>query len=275
VHEIIVVDDGSPDDVADVVARTYGDQVILLCKPNGGAASARNMGIDRATGDFVAFLDADDYWEPEKLARQLALFAEHPQLGLVAGRWYHESPEGARDVGDTPPEHWSDRVLDARGPEAFWVATMVWTGTVLVRREVLGAERFVSGLEPAEDRDLWVRLVTRAPAWLMSQPLATAVMEPESLSRTNPDRDCGNLMRVIERNRDVLGFWATRQWMAHTYYRWSIGGASLPTALARMVRSLLVWPLPFTALEEYPVRTLPRLQRLAVLTVALSGLRRW
>src|SRR5262245_43212492 len=72
-NEILVVDDGSPDDIAGAV-RPYGERVTLLRKPNGGAASARNLGLDRARGDLVAFLDADDYWEPHKLERQQSLF---------------------------------------------------------------------------------------------------------------------------------------------------------------------------------------------------------
>ena len=78
--EIIVVDDGSPDNQAAIVSQ-YGPPVILLRQANGKTAVARNTGIERATGDFVAFLDADDYWEPEKLERQLAVFATHPRSG--------------------------------------------------------------------------------------------------------------------------------------------------------------------------------------------------
>ena len=71
--EIFVVDDGSPD--GDLLQRElilFGDQVTLLRKPNGGAASARNFGIGKASGEWVAFLDADDYWEPEKIATQVS-----------------------------------------------------------------------------------------------------------------------------------------------------------------------------------------------------------
>ena len=94
--EIIVVDDGSPDELASVVERSYGTQVTLLRKANGGAASARNAGIDRSTGDYVAFLDADDYWEADKLALQLAVFDRYRALGLVAGAYFEEPPSGPR-----------------------------------------------------------------------------------------------------------------------------------------------------------------------------------
>src|SRR5262245_13313488 len=87
--EILVVDDGSPDDLAAALAP-YCDRVTLVRKENGGAASARNLGIDRSRGDLIAFLDADDYWEPTKLERQLSIFRRHPEVGLVASRFYVE-----------------------------------------------------------------------------------------------------------------------------------------------------------------------------------------
>ncbi|HEX5445014.1 MAG TPA: glycosyltransferase family A protein, partial [Pirellulales bacterium] len=154
--QVIVIDDGSPDDLARAVSL-YGDRVTLLSKPNGGAASARNAGIDVASGDFIAFLDADDYWEPKKLERQLAVFERHPELGLVAGQYFVQQPGGVKRRAGlrSGPERF-DCVQRARGAAAFRAAAEVWTGTVLVRREALGDEGFVSGLEPAEDRDLWV-----------------------------------------------------------------------------------------------------------------------
>jgi glycosyltransferase involved in cell wall biosynthesis len=80
VQEVIVVDDGSPDDLAAIVQR-HGAPVILVRQANRGAAHARNTGIERSTGTYVAFLDADDYWEPRKLEYQLAVFARAPGSG--------------------------------------------------------------------------------------------------------------------------------------------------------------------------------------------------
>ena len=77
--EAIVVDDGSTDDTADVVLR-YGDAVTCITRDNGGPAATRNAGLAVASGDFVAFLDADDLWEPDKLERQVAQFAANPAL---------------------------------------------------------------------------------------------------------------------------------------------------------------------------------------------------
>jgi glycosyltransferase involved in cell wall biosynthesis len=219
--EIVVIDDGSPDDLAAALAR-YGERVTLIRKPNGGAASARNLGIERSRCELVAFLDADDYWEPQKLQKQLETLQAHPEVIVVASRYYAQPPGGQR-TGPYPElnEGRLGRVLELIGPEAFEIATKVWTTTVLLRRSCLGEHRFVSGLEPAEDRDLWVRLIVSGPVFLDAEPLATWVLEPGSLSRSSIDVDCGNMLRVVRRHAGLLGRGGLRAWEAHTFRRWA------------------------------------------------------
>jgi glycosyltransferase involved in cell wall biosynthesis len=93
--EILVVDDGSTDDTKERVTR-YGDRICYLYKPNGGQASAFNLGIERARGEYVALLDADDYWLPAKLRRVMEAFNKNPGAGLV----YHRFREYLSDTGE-------------------------------------------------------------------------------------------------------------------------------------------------------------------------------
>lgn len=83
--EIIVVDDGSTDDSHNVIASINDQRIRYHYQPNQGLAAARNTGLALATGEFVAFLDADDFFLPEKLARQIAALDSQPEVGLVAG----------------------------------------------------------------------------------------------------------------------------------------------------------------------------------------------
>ncbi len=219
--EILIIDDGSPDDIVTTLAR-YGDQVTLIQKPNGGAASARNLGLDRANGAMISFLDADDYWEPDKVERQLKVFRDHPEVLFATGRYYHQYPGQPRSVrGLEGDGRFFGRVSVTHGSEAFELARLVWTTTVMFPRSALGDNRFVSGLEPAEDLDLWIRLIADRPVYFDAEPLATWMLDAGSLSHSNLDRDCGNMLRVVRRNAEMLGEQGLRVWEANTFKRWA------------------------------------------------------
>lgn len=101
--EIIVVDDGSTDGTAGAAAG-YGDRLNYARQNNAGPAAARNRGLDLAQGEFIAFLDADDLWHPEKLQRQMARFQARSELGYcvahVQNFWIPELAEEAKKFRD-------------------------------------------------------------------------------------------------------------------------------------------------------------------------------
>ena len=260
--EIIVVDDGSSDNTAEVV-RTYDGLVKLIRQPNAKTAAARNHGIEVATGNFVAFLDADDYWESQKLERQLDVIDANPEVSVVGGRFFSETPQQTRSLNPTRSIGLYDCSLRVTGPMAFRVGTMLWTGTVLVRRSCLTDARFVSGLEPAEDRDLWVRLVANHAVFLHSEPLATAVLEPGSISRGSIETDCTRMLDVVQRHRQMLGLRSTWLWKSYVRYRWAANDPVPSTALPMLLRSFVRWPLPLIGIPS--MRRLGRVKRLAYL----------
>jgi glycosyltransferase involved in cell wall biosynthesis len=240
-YEILVVDDGSPDD-AGMAMMEFGSSVTLICKPNGGAASARNLGIEQAQGEWIAFLDADDYWEPAKLERQLS---SSEGVGLVGSGWYTQEPGKPRCMAEIEDPEFFGRKFRARDSEAFRVAMNLFTSVMLVRRDALGDQRFDSGLETAEDRDLWIRLVASTDVYLVPEPLATYVQLPGSLSNSDIDRDCGSMLKVVHRYAALLGTKGVREQEEIIYRSWAgrhLAGGKPRSAIGPAARRLSIQP---------------------------------
>jgi SAM-dependent methyltransferase len=235
--EVLVIDDGSPDDIAGAL-KEFGSAVTLIRQPNSGVAKARNRGIEASCGEFLAFLDADDYWEPGKLQSQLDIFQKHQDVGLVASRYFTQLPHGIRTVADTP-QMWLDHVIRPTGPKIVEMAWHVWTGTVIVRRSALGDKRFLSELEPAEDRDLWISVLRGTNGYILSHPLATAVLVPESLSRGDPQRAYEPMIRTLERHQDLLPAARRRKLEAQVFRGWAAAHLSRGQARSAMTPAML------------------------------------
>ena len=113
--EIIVVDDGSTDATQEAVRR-FGDRVRYLRQSNQGGAAARNQGISAARGDWVAFLDQDDLWLPQKLERQAAVFLAEPSTVVCFTRWSRRDDQGNPMMHGSTAER--DGLLDSVSRQA-------------------------------------------------------------------------------------------------------------------------------------------------------------
>ncbi|MGH2651386.1 MAG: glycosyltransferase family 2 protein, partial [Actinomycetota bacterium] len=95
-YEVWVVDDGSTDETASAVKPLLGERVHYVHQPNGGVTRARNHGIRRSHGDYVALLDSDDTCLPERLERQTGILDANPEAGLVFSDLWKVYPDGGR-----------------------------------------------------------------------------------------------------------------------------------------------------------------------------------
>lgn len=163
--EVIVINDGSTDDTGNI-ARRFGAPVKVIDQANAGVCAARNRGIKEAMGEFMAFVDHDDYWLPNKLANQLAAFKKNPNVDVVFSSfswWSPDSTNGHFENPSTFTAHGQPQGID----HAFsgWIYhqmlldSWVLTSTALIRSHVVIASGgFDESLPFSEDWDFWLRI---------------------------------------------------------------------------------------------------------------------
>jgi len=200
-QEIIVVDDGSapPDDTAGVCSR-YAGRVRYLRQENRGASGARNTGITAATGDWLAFLDADDAWLPEKLECQFAALNANPDavFSITAARVWSPTEESWRIYRWEGP-------LDPQVMRSELLVRNIFTGlcsSLVIRRDVLeGVGRFALG-KASEDRRLALALLARHQGALVDEPLIQ--QRPGPAHWTNPERHRREMLSLIDDHADLF-----------------------------------------------------------------------
>lgn len=198
--EVLVVDDGSTDDTAQVLSR-FGAPVKVIGKRNGGLSSARNAGIAAARGEMVAFLDADDWWQPAKLERQVELMRSRPEIGFCSTEATVVDPEGhVLNAWRTAPWQGSFLVhlFRAHGDVAG-------SGSAVVARRALLAQvgGFDESLRSLEDIDMWMRLAAAAEYAYIEEPLAVILKRPGSMSR-NREVMRASALTIMRKNRPLL-----------------------------------------------------------------------
>ncbi len=189
-HEVIVVDDGSTDGSAAIVRALDDPRVRLVQQANAGVSAARNHGIALATGDWIAFLDADDWYHPGMLAALARAHAACPEAALLGASARRIGPLAGAD-----PEPWDvgeqfqevEVVDDLR---QRWMRTAPFcSSSVAIRTDLLRRmdPAFTPGESHGEDLDLWFRVGDLSPkVALVNAPYAAVRELPDSLSRRNP-----------------------------------------------------------------------------------------
>jgi glycosyltransferase involved in cell wall biosynthesis len=251
-HEIVVADDGSMDETAGIAAR-FGPPVRVVRLPhNVGLPAARNAAIEASTGDWLAFLDADDWFLPEKLERQRQCAAENPDAVLIYSG-FRVSRDGVESSGRYYP------------PALLWPTLryhcLFHVGTVMLRR---GAFEAVGGFDPCqrivEDWDLWLRLAGR-----FSVRSFAGVPEELAIYQRTPGSLSSNLLRMREafttviekRSLQGLSGLSRRAWRRkiEAYHDYDLSlelrGEGSPAYLRYMVKSIAGWPFPG---EKTPIK---------------------
>jgi len=174
--EVVVIDDGSTDGGAEAVADFSDSRIRLIRQENAGVSAARNRGIREASGELVAFLDADDEWLPDFLATIEALRETFPRAGLYGTGFRSVYKDGTckdSTLTDEAPMFLIDDYFK-RG----W--SFLWTGSVAIPRIIFDAVGYFAEGEPAgEDTEMWERIALRFPVAYAAKALALYHQEAE------------------------------------------------------------------------------------------------
>jgi glycosyltransferase involved in cell wall biosynthesis len=195
--EVLLVNDGSTDDSAEI-ARSYGPPVRVISQANQGESVARNRGIDEARGEWIAFLDADDQWRPEKLAKQLAVV--RPDVVAVhTNLYYFGDREGESRLQEVPEK------VRYSLPHVAALHTFKCPSSMLVRRDC--SPRFPTWTSHAEDMIYCLELVQRGRVVLVEEPLTGYRIHRAAQSRAVATQIGWHqtMERWLESNREKFG----------------------------------------------------------------------
>jgi glycosyltransferase involved in cell wall biosynthesis len=271
--EVIVVDDGSKDGTRQSL-KPYLGRIRYIYQENQGLAAARNTGIQAAQGAYVALLDADDLWHPQKLQRQLAYLAAHPNVALLAAAETTTLPNSWPVIPDTSPFGACPVPV-----EQLAMCSRFGPSGVVVARECFGRVGFFdTTLRSVEDRDMWLRIANHYPVHMLTEVLWYYRLHGNNMSgvaRVMEDYELKVIRRWLssaEGSRAEKLF--AQRILARASYAAAVRYANAGQtwmALKRMAQSFTRWPLPLYRSDM--VGPAERLQFLAVVLLRLMRIK--
>ena len=177
--EILVIDDGSTDETEEV-ARSFGKKIRYCFKENEGAGRARNYGLLKARGEYIAFLDSDDLWLPEKLSLQVTLLDRSRQTGLV-----YTDIKSFSELGTSEKSYFQyTKPYSGYIFRQLFMKNFIPTSTVMVRRHCFEKVGIFKKDQPhAEDYDMWLRIASSFQIQCLFRSLSRFYLNPEGLGK--------------------------------------------------------------------------------------------
>ena len=178
--EVLVVDDGSTDDTRKTIEAIKDKRVRYFYKENGGVSSARNIGLRQATGEYIAFLDSDDLWEPDYLNTMISAIKKDEKYGAVytSLRQYYTD-------GSITKRYRGEHCISGKITRNLFNVGFIWIQTLVVRKKNLDGCYFDEKLFSSEDEDFILRLSLRTEFLYVDCDLVKRRVQTDSLSRVN------------------------------------------------------------------------------------------
>jgi glycosyltransferase involved in cell wall biosynthesis len=207
--QLVAVDDGSTDSSPDILA-SYGSRLVTIRQSNAGVAEARNAGIRASQGELIAFLDQDDWWLPEKVEKQVALFRADARVGLVHTGVLQYSENAGAFVDPVYPTEGSSR-LQGDCYEQLLLGNAIFNSSAMIRRSVLDRsgmfDPVIAG-NTVQDYDLWLRISRHASLGYVPEALTALRLHGEQ-GTWNRRAMLGDELRLLERTLGQRGLRAS------------------------------------------------------------------
>lgn len=204
--ELLIIDDGSPDKSREVCQQFTDSRIKIISQPNRGASAARNTGIRHAKGEYLAFLDSDDLWLPEKLAMQVEHLDDSPHVGISFTR-----SALIDEKGNSLDTYLMPRLQNITIPYLLRENPIGPASAAIVRREVLNQIQFQANLDDnlescyfdetfsrANDIECWLRVA------ILTNWKIEGIAEPLTLYRVNSTGISANFSRHLENWEKLL-----------------------------------------------------------------------
>lgn len=193
--ELLVIDDGSTDHTKEKVSSFNDERIKYIYKQNGGVSSARNVGIDNAKGEFIAFLDDDDFWPADYLQKMIKVMDVDKEIGLAYCKTVFVKDGNIIKTDDTK------RCFSGDITEKLFQMSSIWPSAAFIRKEIIKDKRFDLNLTASEDSDFFLRLSVGIKCLFVEDLTVQRNDTTKSLSKS---LDCGRIL-VLERFYYKLG----------------------------------------------------------------------
>ena len=248
---VIVVDDGSTDKSRSILEE-YSDRIVLISKENGGVSSARNVGIDHSTSDYIIFLDADDILIPTSAEDHLRIATEHPTAGLIYGSNYIINETG-KQIG-TNPQSASFRTIQEVAEGQIPAPSQ----SMYLRKAVVEAGCFDQSIAFGEDMDLILRIGLRYKIVSHDKFVVNYRHHPDQATK-KPTEAFKGMMTIIEKystNEQHNELVKNIDWKRARKYWKKYFGQFIPLEIARSALNGKILEIPTKSLLY--MRTFPQ-----------------
>lgn len=258
--EVIIADDGSTDNLAKAIQK-FGDQVRVIRQENRGPSVARNSGIRAAQGEYIAFLDADDIWKPEKLEKQIAAMQLSEDIGLVTCGYKKVHALSGDTIETMVRENYPDRAALLEALSLAQILPASASGALLRRECFDEAGLFDESLRVAEDWDMWLRVAKRFEVRFVEEPLVI-LRDGDAKPAYRTLRFEENSVRAMI-DRTVPGRFRRRSYAALYLYLGSnyLSQNNKARGIPKILKSILLSPFPIYPSDPSDRYKYPRTNR--------------